>query len=120
MAGVLCAWEYAARGPESFYYPWGDDVPWGRSCIDRALSTCAVGTHLGGMSPFGILDMVGNAREWTSSMHCVYNDPGCDSTNRVARGRIWLESDPVAMRLSGRWGYTPEGSSVGMGARCAL
>jgi len=72
-------WEYAANGPgRSRPYPWGDAPepscdndtivynPYmnsaGRGC--REGGTHAVGGRLGGRSPVGALDMLGNVGEW--------------------------------------------------------
>ncbi|MFG0297153.1 MAG: SUMF1/EgtB/PvdO family nonheme iron enzyme [Maioricimonas sp. JB045] len=56
-------WEKAARGSESFRYPWGDDrVIWSRK---RTLTdVTAVGSFPSDRSVYGIYDMAGNAREW--------------------------------------------------------
>jgi len=57
-------WEKAARGREGTYvYPWGNGKPiWHRprhpGQIDR------IGSFRGDISPFGIMDLAGNAREW--------------------------------------------------------
>lgn len=113
-------WAYAARGPDSLSFPWGDDVPWGRSCIDRNEGTCRVGSYVSGMSPFGLLDMIGNANEWTSSPYCLYTNLGCDDPQRVQRGANWLDSDVFDLRVSKRRAYDVEGWSVNKGVRCAL
>ncbi|MFG0335423.1 MAG: formylglycine-generating enzyme family protein [Maioricimonas sp. JB049] len=56
-------WEKAARGSESFRYPWGDDrVIWSRK---RTLTDItAVGSFPSDRSVYGVFDMAGNAREW--------------------------------------------------------
>ena len=56
-------WEKAARGPDGFAFPWGNGrFIWHRKRepgqIDR------VGSFKGDISPYGIFDMAGNAREW--------------------------------------------------------
>jgi formylglycine-generating enzyme required for sulfatase activity len=112
-------WEYAARGPADHRYPWGDEVPWGRACVDRSEGTCPVGRYPSGASPSGLLDMIGNAWEWTSSPYCYYNDPGCGDERHVVRGANWLESDPDIMRSTYRWRFETEGWSVNKGVRCA-
>jgi len=113
-------WEYAARGPDSLSFPWGQDPPWGRACVDRCAGTCPVGTHIAGLSPFGLLDMAGNANEWTASPYCLYTDPGCDDPRRVQRGGNWLDSDTFSLRITKRRAYEVEGWSVNKGVRCAL
>jgi formylglycine-generating enzyme required for sulfatase activity len=61
-------WEKAARGPDGFKFPWGNGrFIWNRSRepgqIDR------VGSFKGDVSPYGVLDMAGNAREWCSDWY---------------------------------------------------
>jgi sulfatase modifying factor 1 len=61
-------WEKAARGPEGFKFPWGNgpyiwDRPREPKQIDR------VGSFRGDVSPYGVFDMAGNAREWCSDWY---------------------------------------------------
>jgi formylglycine-generating enzyme required for sulfatase activity len=68
-------WEYAARGPDEREYPWGNDAPSceranvarspGQGC-GRAKGTQDVGLSPSGASPFGALDLAGNAWEWVA------------------------------------------------------
>ncbi len=69
-------WEFAARGPEGRIYPWGESWIDGAANIkfnDEAKGQLTpVGEHPLGASPFGILDLSGNAWEWTSSDYVAY------------------------------------------------
>ncbi len=59
-------WEFAARGTDGRAYPWGDE--WDGSHANAGKN--AVGLRpvgQGGVSPYGIYDMSGNAWEWTAS-----------------------------------------------------
>ena len=68
-------WEKAARGPstgsgDKRAYPWGDQFD-SSKCNSDALGlggTTPVGIFLEGASPYGLLDMSGNAWEWTRSL----------------------------------------------------
>ena len=76
-------WEWAARGAERRFFPWGDDMPDGTRAnyADKQLDVphndpahddgfaglAPVGAFPAGATPEGIMDMAGNAREWTSS-----------------------------------------------------
>jgi len=62
-------WEKAARGTDGQEYPWGN-----RFCPDMAnteesgiRTTTTVGIFPAGVSPFGVLDMIGNVFEWVAS-----------------------------------------------------
>lgn len=65
-------WEYAARGSNSGnIYPWGPKWLDGTANVtkegDAAHQLSPVGQFVSGASPFGALDMIGNAWEWTAS-----------------------------------------------------
>lgn len=56
-------WEKAARGTSGARYPWGNGRPiWSR--IRKPGQIDRVGTFSTDISPYGILDLAGNAREW--------------------------------------------------------
>ncbi len=87
-------WEYAARGgSQNYLYPWGNN--W---FDDRAnLGTGAgrevdfakpVGSYPQGASNSGVLDLIGNVWEWTSSEASIYS--GNTTTQLPARERGWI------------------------------
>jgi formylglycine-generating enzyme required for sulfatase activity len=58
-------WELAARGPQNFKYPWGDQ--WDERAAASTESggrVRAVKSYPAGRSPFGAYDMAGNVWEW--------------------------------------------------------
>jgi formylglycine-generating enzyme required for sulfatase activity len=66
-------WEKAARGTDGRIYPWGDSPP---DCdkanyLDCAEESLPVGSHPDGASPYGVLDMAGNALEWVADWYAV-------------------------------------------------
>jgi len=80
-------WEYAARGPDSLIFPWGNEFDNTQlnycdiSCSSPGADTGAgdgysvtgpVGSFPGGASWVGALDMSGNVWEWVSSMMHEY------------------------------------------------
>jgi formylglycine-generating enzyme required for sulfatase activity len=69
-------WEFAARGPQQFIYPWGDEWKTGYANANRGNKgrIAAVGSYSQGASPFGALDMCGNVWELTSGNLFDYAD----------------------------------------------
>ena len=59
-------WEKAARGVDGRLWPWGEtfDPNLCNSQEGKAGATTAVGAYPKGASPYGVLDMAGNASEW--------------------------------------------------------
>ncbi len=123
-------WEYAARGPESWVYPWGD-----RFVGDYAVyfsnsgsQTASVGGHSAGMSWIGAEDMSGNVWEWTSSLYSPYPYNASDgreadtgsrtSVLRVVRGGSWDDS-ASNLRTAFRFRTTPSLGNSTIGFRCA-
>jgi formylglycine-generating enzyme required for sulfatase activity len=97
-------WEKAARGQDGRAYPWGEDDPRdGLACFGRdpeTGGTTPVASHAKGASPFGAMDLSGNAWEWTATsveegdtLQVVkggcYSDPA-----EVIRADLRLEAGP--------------------------
>lgn len=57
-------WEYAARGPKSLIYPWGNNFDPSKANVVESEGLTAVGSYPDGASWVGTLDMAGNAMEW--------------------------------------------------------
>jgi len=115
-------WEFAARGPKSLMYPWGDS--WKPGCAnaddegESRKAVADVGSHKCG-SPFGTSDMIGNAWEWTASDWVPY--PGgrllspTKGGEKVLRGGSW--QSPKIVSSSFRLGWVGPGDETGF--RCA-
>ncbi len=91
-------WEKAARGTDGRQYPWGNE--WDGAYVERELMP--VGSHPQATSPYGVLDMVGNAPEWVLDRYDLY--PG---TELVAPGLqyLWFEGPLEEIRVvRGNWG----------------
>jgi len=62
-------WQYAAQGTDGRLYPWGnkmDTMAIPAKCIGKELSGPSdVNAFPNGVSPFGVMDMVGNVWQWT-------------------------------------------------------
>lgn len=122
-------WEYAARGVESYTYPWGnewnpDNANWADTEPDRARE---VGSYANGISWVGAKDMAGNLWEWTSSIYLDYpydvNDGPEDledtASYRMLRGGAFFYGSNF-LRSAYRYGDNPDFSSFNFGFRCVL
>jgi len=119
-------WEYAARGPDGFVYPWGNEWnPFVVHAGGRADGTTApVGSYPEGASWVGALDMTGNVREWTSSLPHPYpynpatHESDSDTADlRAARGGSFNLSQ-VLLRAAFR--YYGGVNTPGPGVRCVV
>ena len=57
-------WEFAARGPDSSIYPWGDAWDPAKANVVDSAGLVPVGTYPDGVSWVGAYEMSGNAMEW--------------------------------------------------------
>jgi formylglycine-generating enzyme required for sulfatase activity len=115
-------WEYAARGPKSQHYPWGDVPSTDKSCWNRPAGktrTCAVGSFPADTSPFGLVDMAGNVAEWTQSPYCAYDGGVCKPGARVIKGGSCDMTQQVWLRSSYRDFVGENESGYNLGFRCA-
>jgi formylglycine-generating enzyme required for sulfatase activity len=123
-------WEKAARGTDGRMFPWGELA----SCEQANLSGCSpemtmvVGSLPGGASPYGVLDMAGNAAEWVSDWYepeyyqnSLEENPHGPMTGelKVIRGGSW-KNPGVGLRVTNRGGNYPEVFSTGIGFRCVV
>ena len=139
-------WEYAARGPDSLLYPWGNEfdgtrlnycdlnyvvasVEWADTRFDDGyLDSAPVGSYPEGASWVGALDMSGNLWEWVSSILLPYPyDPEDgreasaeqDSRSlRMVRGG-GMGDPPYAVRAANRNERMPTDTTAAYGSRCA-
>ncbi|NPV55656.1 MAG: SUMF1/EgtB/PvdO family nonheme iron enzyme [Anaerolineae bacterium] len=123
-------WEKAARGPDGRAYPWGGDEPTcdltnQAGCHDPAAAV-KTGTLVDGQSPYGLDDMAGNVREWTSDWYAenAYQLDGAlnplgpvEGSQRVVRGGGYLD-DAQGVRTAARAALDPAASSADLGFRC--
>jgi formylglycine-generating enzyme required for sulfatase activity/predicted Ser/Thr protein kinase len=121
-------WEYAARGPEEYAYPWGNDAP---DCakvnyLDCVGDTAAVGSHSAGASWVGAEDMAGNVWEWVADWYngsyygsAPSENPAGPSSgeDKVVRGGSWLHN-PTAIRAASRSRFWPDVVGNDFGIRC--
>jgi len=98
-------WEYAARGPKSTVYPWGDTFDPKRANVLNSVAPKPVGSYPTGASWVGALDMSGNAMEWVADwLDAAYytTSPATDPTGpatgevKVEKGGWWGSNEFVA------------------------
>ena len=122
-------WEMAARGTDGRMYPWGNTAP-NKNLLNFDMQvghSTDVGSYPGGASPYGALDMLGNAYEWVNDWYDPgYYDkspakdpqgPGSGSF-RVIRGGAWNYGLDWT-RTTSRSELDPAASVETLGFRCA-
>jgi formylglycine-generating enzyme required for sulfatase activity len=83
-------WEKAARGTDVRRYPWGSASPYAtRARIAAGWNpTAPVDSHYADASPYGVLDMAGNAWEWVSSAYRAYPWRADDGRENLTAGPV--------------------------------
>jgi formylglycine-generating enzyme required for sulfatase activity len=98
-------WEYAARGPKSTVYPWGDTFDRDKANVLNSIAPKPVGSYPAGASWVGANDMSGNAMEWVADWLGVdyyATSPKTDPTGpatgeiKVEKGGWWGSNEFVA------------------------
>ncbi|MHC1784997.1 MAG: formylglycine-generating enzyme family protein [Anaerolineaceae bacterium] len=127
-------WEKAARGTDGRIYPWGDNPPDGElaNFNDAFSGVQAIGRYLKGASPYGVLDMAGNAREWVhdwfsetyygeSAAIAVPVDPTGpeEGSEKVLRGGSFTDAE-IYLRTTSRLKHVPYSPGDNRGFRCAF
>lgn len=62
-------WEFAARGPDGRWFPWGPELPFPPRCLTRGSELRSIDHNIEGASPYGVLDMVGHVWQWCSDTY---------------------------------------------------
>jgi serine/threonine-protein kinase len=137
-------WELAARGgSDQRRYPWGGAQPGpelanlcGSECLeglkkkgrevaasglgdDGFFQTAPVGHFSKGASKEGLVDVIGNVGEWTSSAYCPYPSHTCSNPARVLRGGGWMTASPPSFAPTARLHSQPSHRFADVGFRCA-
>jgi formylglycine-generating enzyme required for sulfatase activity len=121
-------WEKACRGSDGRLYPWGDawtpnranvDIsaghaqldPWGTAWTllragSKVRGVYPVGSYADGASPYGIMDLVGNASEWVADWYSWGGYADWPARNPVGTKPPWNRS------LRGSSWYDPNGSAA--------
>ncbi len=122
-------WEKAARGTDGLVYPWGNDfvADNGNFYEGGIRGTTAVGSFGAGASPYGVMDVAGNVREWVDDFFLAYPgqaadaDPFFGEENRVNRGGGWFDGEDGELVTTYNRNAGPPGTSANddIGFRCA-
>jgi formylglycine-generating enzyme required for sulfatase activity len=125
-------WEKAARGPDGYEFPWGNN--WDPKRINTMSENTdqpysVVGSNPGDVSPYGVYDMAGNVEEWVADWYDAYpGAPAIDNklygkVQRVARGGMTgagqYDTLSLTFRTSRRNHWAPDSSWLDLGFRCA-
>jgi len=100
-------WEYAARGDDARAFPWGDTFikTFANVVEGEHAALLDAGNMVHDSSPFGVMDMCGNAQQWTSSEYTpVKGESVPPGSLRVARGGSYNDT-AFGARTSYRRGY---------------
>lgn len=103
-------WERAAKGPDGWTFPWGDEAPGcalgnlrpgpegvgpGGEQVDACVDdTTPVGSYPGAPGPHGTLDMGGNVAEWVHDWYQVDAYATGGDTDPTGPGTGWSDNLP--------------------------
>lgn len=128
-------WEKACRGGKNSIYPWGDELDLKRS--NQGCATLAPVDAYPAQNEFGCFDLVGNVRQWTSTLwgeKRIAPDPRFSypwregprndlnanrQIRRVVRGSSYSDN-PGLLRCSARSGKVPDVPEGPYGFRVAM
>ena len=123
-------WEFAARGPNSHRFPWGDIMP------DEKLAVFGPGRREAGTSeapqtpgagPFSHEHLAGNVWEWVADTYDAKHYTSASNQNpqgpdkgesKVIRGGSWADQDGADLRAAYRASMPPDTKSHDIGFRC--
>lgn len=140
-------WERAARGPEGFKYPWGNEFdPAKANYGNNHEATLPVDSMPEAVSPYGLHHMAGNVFEWVEDWYDpdfykkiphpvntqgplkpiwiggtgTYVDRLTVGEKRVIRGGSWIAAESTLTTTHRFWNHPSNNSyGVGLGFRCA-
>jgi formylglycine-generating enzyme required for sulfatase activity len=123
-------WEKAARGTEGRRYPWGNTFPNPRLVnfnLSQIGEPVPAYRYPLGASPYGVLNMAGNVREWIADWYGEFyyqSSPAVDpqgpstGTQRSLRSGSYAE-DQQQISVYIRFKHEPDSAGLSRGFRCA-
>ncbi len=121
-------WQYAAQGTDGRLYPWGNE--WDDSAVPVADKSRtmrgpdAVDGHPKGVSPFGVMDMVGNVWQWTEEFVDEHTRGGIlrGGSYYQPQGSIWYFPQAYKLNEHGKLLLMSPSMdrSGGVGFRCVV
>lgn len=123
-------WEKAARGTDGRKYPWGNEAPNARLAnFDGTMihESVSIYRYPLGASPYGVLNMSGNAREWIADWYAedyylvtpYANPTGAETgVERSLRSGSYNE-DRLEIAVTNRFRHEPQSAGLSRGFRCA-
>lgn len=129
-------WVRAARGDDRRVFPWGDEDPdcnkanmldenTGKVCVG---DTAPVGSYPEGASPFGVMDLAGNAWEWTAdwynwkyySISPEINPQGPEQGGTKVVHGGGFDYGWKHLRIAYTTDHDPKEHKIGFGFRCVM
>lgn len=117
-------WEKAARGPQGFLFPWGNQYnPAQVNGKDSGLrQTTAVGSYP--PNGYGLFDLAGNVKEWVDSPYVAYpgsnyQDSHYSPDYRGIRGGGWFDEEQFVLSTNRNGGDPAITANDDIGFRCA-
>ncbi len=119
-------WEYAARGTDFRYFPWGNDWDYeseiNKEECEKKCNTSLTGTdgtrsakeYPEGISPFECFNMAGNVWEWTQTVVGEY-----DENRVIIKGGSWSQQGIMPWTWY-RYSYSKDVGYQNVGFRCVL
>jgi formylglycine-generating enzyme required for sulfatase activity len=97
---IEAEWEYAARGPESRLYPWGNEWDPTKAVFHRPieLGTDSIDSHPEGASWCGALHLAGNVWEWVNDWYDWRGYEIAENVSRNERLGKFIDRHDVSFR----------------------
>jgi len=123
-------WEKAARGPDGNPYPWGNEEPGAHllNYQDNIGGPLPVDRYPLGASPYGVLNMAGNVREWVRDWFSptyytkwkYYTNPKGPGggAKKSLRGGGFRDTAQQVFAFN-RFAHNPTSAGIDRGFRCA-